>query len=1387
MQSLLSWLRRSEGLTTISVLVLLLLPLTLFFPVTIGPYTLLPADNLFQYQPFRAAAAQFGITLPQNSLLDDLILENYQWKRFILSALSGGELPLWNPYLFAGVPFLAAGQHSALYPLSVLYYVLPLEKAYGWFTVIQLGLAGVFMFVFLRTLGLRHQSALFGGVVWQLSGFMLVSVVFPMIIAAASWLPLILAMVDRIVRQTPALGGRPSSLPWAVVGALAIAMMILAGHVEMVLYTALVAAFYALWRISTVIGFANLRVDGRFLLTRLAWLGFMGIAGVALGAVQLLPLYELVTRNFRGAGRSTFEQVLSYGFPARNVLLWLMPNIFGNPAHHTYFDWFSLRVEPIHTPSGNTWWGIKDHVEGGVYVGVLTLLLAGMEVGNAFRALRDPRRAHAGRQALFPAWWFIVLAVACVLFIFGTPFYAVLYYGLPGVDQLHSPFRWKFPLTLALAALAAHAIDRLLVEGRALRGKLSGMRLPGQAANFSRPTLIAPYIGIVLAVMVALGTIAARFAWGVAQPFFAQALEGDLVRRAFHSPEAFFSYTASNVLLFALILLLSSVVWKLLIERRRQPESANPLLRHAPLAAIALVALDLNLGYVGFNPAVDPQLLRYTPPAIAFLQSRDDGDWRLTAWEPAGSAAFKPLNMNMAWSFGLRDIRGYDSIIPRQYADYMRAIEPQGDLLYNRIGPIRDPRSLDSPLLDLLGVRYVVAEAITPIAHPAFQKVYDDGATLIYENTRAMPRAFVLPLESTVYAERFADAIQRYDPRRYVILAAPGDNPNPRPADPVPATITVRKNNELWVDADITAPSWLVVADSHFPGWRAFVRPRGGSDADEREVPLALVNGNFRGVRFDAPAGAVTVRLRYSPDSFRFGAFTTFLALVAVLFLGGVYVWRNLPRSEKRESDVRRIARNSVLLTALNIVSRLIDFAFALIMLRVLGPAGAGNFYFAVVVVGWFEIVMNFGLNTFLTREASRDKAHASAYFAQTTRLRLLLALAVAPVIALVVLLWRALFNLAPEAEAAILLLALAQIPSSVATGLSALFFAFERAEVPAALTVVTALLKSAVGVVLLLLGWGVVGLAITSVAVNAITLGMLALAARQLLLRAREVVQSPSQPRQVSNRAVLRESFPLMINHLLATLFFKVDVPMLQAIKGPGVVGVYSSAYKFIDAFNIIPAYFTQSLFPAMSRMATQRDDALARSYVLAVKLLVMTALPLAVITAFLSPVLIGVLGGAEFLPDGAIALAVMCWSMPIGWINSVTNYALIAANQQRALTRAFTIGLAFNVITNAIFIPLFSYVAAAVTTIFSEIVEGAAFYYYVRRFITPVNWVEVLARPFLATGLMSGAALVLHLAGLTLIGVLAGLGVYVAALWALQAFNAEERAILRPLLRRA
>ncbi|MGB5060314.1 MAG: hypothetical protein WBO48_16565, partial [Candidatus Promineifilaceae bacterium] len=222
----------------------LLLPFLLFGSVTVGGRTMLPVDNLFQWAPWASAAADFQAAVPQNHLITDLIIENYAWKRFIANSLSGGELPLWNPYLFAGAPFLAAGQHSAYYPFSLLFLVLPLTKAYGWFTVSQLWLAGVLMYVFGRILKMRRGSAVLAGLVYQGAGFMVISAaVFPMIIAAAVWLPLLLGCIEKIVQ-----GSRVKIL-WLAIGAAALGMQIFAGHVEITYYTLLLMGLYAAWRV----------------------------------------------------------------------------------------------------------------------------------------------------------------------------------------------------------------------------------------------------------------------------------------------------------------------------------------------------------------------------------------------------------------------------------------------------------------------------------------------------------------------------------------------------------------------------------------------------------------------------------------------------------------------------------------------------------------------------------------------------------------------------------------------------------------------------------------------------------------------------------------------------------------------------------------------------------------------------------------------------------------------------------------------------------------------------------------------------------------------------------------------------------------------------------
>src|SRR5688500_1402421 len=124
------------------------------------------------------------------------------------------------------------------------------------------------------------------GVIYQFCGFVLASVVFQMMIGALPWLPLMLLMAEYIVREQ-ALFGRKTAVPWVAIGAVALGMNVLAGHVEVTLYSLLRTGYYAGWR--WLVDWWHNRQHGTTL-RKAGWLLSMVILGIGLAAIQFFPL-----------------------------------------------------------------------------------------------------------------------------------------------------------------------------------------------------------------------------------------------------------------------------------------------------------------------------------------------------------------------------------------------------------------------------------------------------------------------------------------------------------------------------------------------------------------------------------------------------------------------------------------------------------------------------------------------------------------------------------------------------------------------------------------------------------------------------------------------------------------------------------------------------------------------------------------------------------------------------------------------------------------------------------------------------------------------------------------------------------------------------------------
>ena len=486
-------------------------------------------------------------------------------------------------------------------------------------------------------------------------------------------------------------------------------------------------------------------------------------------------------------------------------------------------------------------------------------------------------------------------------------------------------------------------------------------------------------------------------------------------------------------------------------------------------------------------------------------------------------------------------------------------------------------------------------------------------------------------------------------------------------------------------------------------------------------------------------------------------------------------LWRRFVGPTAAGSPLR-VAQNSLFPLSSSLFNRLLDLGFFVVLLRALGPQGVGQYTGAIAYVGYFEVFVHFGLGTLLIREVARDATQCGRYFWNSLVLRIALWAAFLPVLYLLVQPLAPTLGLTSASAAALALFVLGILPGQVSGSVSSVLIAFERNSIPAALAVFTNLVRVVLGLAVLGLGMpaelSIAGLAGVSVIVNLIT--MIA-----LVWLTWRVVERPRWSFDVRFCWwMARESYPLMLNSLLNTIFFRVDVVILQAFAGPTVVGYYSTAYRFIDGLNVISSNFVLAVFPIMSRQVFAPDK-LRRIVSLSVRVLLTLAFPICFgMFMFAEPLVLSV-GGEEYLPHSAFALQALIWFLPLSFVNGLFQYVLIAVNRQKLVTVAFLIASSFNLVVNLMLIPYYGYVAAATTTVLSEAVLLIPFAWGVRTRVELPPLFRLSWRPLLASLVMAMVLYPLLEAGLVLI--LLGAGVYALALAALYALGAEERALAR------
>ena len=384
------------------------------FPASLaGRKALAPAESALRLPPWRSLYPSSG----GNVLLSDQYLDFIPMREFAHENAARGRLPLWNPYLSCGAPFVAAIQAAVLFPLNLL--LSPIDPFYSssWTALVKLWFAGFFMMLYMRRLGTGRLAALFSAVAFSFSGFMVAWLGHPHANCAAL-LPALMYALESALAAGPC----SAPVPWAGF-ALAYGCMLLGGHPPTEVHITLWLAAYFIYRLRS-------RPADE---SRLRWaLAFLGAAtlGTALAAPQLLPYLE-------------YYRLSSTAASARNAARW---SFHLSPATLTHFftpyisGSYSRGFEELRALLGLN---PQDNFnERAGYVGVLSLYLA----------------AIAGCLRRGPARFYAAALLACLCVIYGLPPLPRLLGAVPVLNAINHNRLMLF-VCFSLSAMAGLGLE----------------------------------------------------------------------------------------------------------------------------------------------------------------------------------------------------------------------------------------------------------------------------------------------------------------------------------------------------------------------------------------------------------------------------------------------------------------------------------------------------------------------------------------------------------------------------------------------------------------------------------------------------------------------------------------------------------------------------------------------------------------------------------------------------------------------------------------------------------------------------------------------------------------------------------------------------------------
>jgi len=367
---------------------------------------------------------------------------------FSQSIIDYKSLPLWNPYVFSGSPFLGNPTSAMFYPLNLLFLLLPINAAFGYLFTIDSFLIGIFTYLYARIIKIDEFGSLISAVTIMFSGPLTASVFagHPILSDTFIWFPLALLFFELMLVK--------KRLIFVLMAGLTITLMFFAGAPQIAVYEIFSLLIYFLLRsISEV---KNIR---EFLKLSILPLLAIGI-GVLMATVQLLPNLEFSRLSQRGSNGIPYAFASDFSLHPYQILSFVFPYFFGSPLNGTYWA------------KGNFW-------ELNGYIGILPLIFAAL-------SLFSKKNKYV--------FIFFITGLFAILYALGKYSYVFPFFFnyVPGFNNFRVPGRFLFVYAFSFSILSGIGANFLISN------LINKIKVVNRKIFILIPTTILPLIFLLL-------------------------------------------------------------------------------------------------------------------------------------------------------------------------------------------------------------------------------------------------------------------------------------------------------------------------------------------------------------------------------------------------------------------------------------------------------------------------------------------------------------------------------------------------------------------------------------------------------------------------------------------------------------------------------------------------------------------------------------------------------------------------------------------------------------------------------------------------------------------------------------------------------------------------